>query len=173
MSSWKFGNYYRFTTVQAQHIIKTLPKGTMLVEVVCECIHGEKSGQRLTYKGYINNPENAARTLAEMRVMGYRGKKWGDWAGFGEGHRFEMRLMADKAQDGSGKVYPRIAFPRPMKRIDVTHASQQTDIDAVNESAVIGDFEQLSRIAEAQEHDRKNERAGVPFDDFDDAALPG
>lgn len=130
MAEWQFGEWYRFRSLPSQQVIKRLPlKGTLVVEVLCEITAGPKSGQRLAYNGYINTADNAARTMRDLRAMGWKGVKWGDWSGLGAGREFESRVMADSRGDA---VYPRMAFPRPVKTVDLKHEASAVDVDNLN-----------------------------------------
>lgn len=143
MSGWNFGDIYRGRVVNGQVIIKTLPsRGTMLVEAIVEVSHGGKQGQRVPYTGYINSPENCAKTMKDLRSMGWRGTKWNDWTGLNGSKEFQFRLMGDE-RDGS--TFPRVAFPSPLRTVNEKHSSAQVDIDKLNES-----FEEVLELVEAQ-----------------------
>lgn len=150
--AWEFGQRYRFKVCQGQVIGKRTPNTrTPLVEAMCEVTQGPMQGRRLPYSGYLNTKENAARTRGDLVNMGWRGKKWGDWSGLGSGVEFEAVVLADERPTG---IFPRLAFPRPIRRVNTDHAMRDNDLESLNEE--LGDFAQLDAIAEAQRHDRDN-----------------
>ncbi|HVH45006.1 MAG TPA: hypothetical protein VM925_21785 [Labilithrix sp.] len=162
MSSWVFGSRYRFKVVQGQVVLKKTPNtGTKLIEVMCEVSTGPMETRRVPYTGYLNSPQNAARTRQDLINMGWKGSKWGDWSGLFSGKEFEGAVMAD---ENNGKTYPRVAFPRPIRRVNTDNALRVDDLDKLNEE--LGDFEQLDAISEAQAHDRDVALAGGYDDDF-------
>lgn len=160
MANWIFGNYYRMKTCGGQMVIRELnnAKRTRIVEVMCEVTYGDMATQRIKYTGYLNSKENAARAYADLRAMGWLGKKrenkslWEDTSGIGSGYEFEGRIMADEGLDG--KTYARVSFPRAVRRVSQENALSKEDLARLE--ADIGDADTLERIAEAQEHDRKN-----------------
>jgi len=114
------------------------------------------AGRRVPFTGYLNSPQNAARTRQDLINMGWRGRSWGDWSGLHGGREFEVAVMGDER---SGNTFPRAAFPRPIRVVNTDHAIKETELEALN--AELGDFEQLDAISEAQAYDAAAE--DVPF----------
>jgi hypothetical protein len=159
--SWEFGQRYRVNAVPGQVAIKTLPSnGTQLVEVMCEVKSGPMATRRLAYKGYINTLDNASKTYADLKTMGWRGTKWGDWTGLGQGRDFEMACMREDALNG--QVFPKFAFPRALREVDRTYESTAKDVDNLNKSF---NLEDLAALEEAKAFDGRG-RTAADADSF-------
>lgn len=116
--SWVAGQNYRGRAVQGEFAIKAIETtGTRYVEGLIEVTMGEQQGQRIRYRGYVNSAKNQEATAAELRAMGCKLQRWGDFSGIGT-KEVLFKLLTDEAQDGSGKVFFRAAFVKPVPTID-------------------------------------------------------
>jgi len=116
--AWQVGQRYRGRALASEVIVERNGKtGTRSIVVLLEVSQGEQQGRRLRYRGYINSSTNIATTLEELRAMGWRGQKLGDWSGIGS-KECEWSCMADAGQDqstGEARMFYRAAFVRPLQ----------------------------------------------------------
>lgn len=127
---WMSEGRYRARAVVGEVEIKQIPNEskTRYVEVMLEVTSGEMTGERVRWRGYLNSVSNAERAATELRAMGWRGGRWGDWSGIGS-REVQFTCMID--QNG-GKSYPRAAFvqePPTLKRENLVDANA---IDELN-----------------------------------------
>jgi hypothetical protein len=114
---------YRMRAVAGEAAIKANEKtGTRYVEVMCEVTAGPLETERVRYRGYLNTAENAERAANDLRRMGWRGLRWGDWSGIGS-REFQGTTMIDVGDDG--RKWARVAFVN-----DVPTISDKGTVDA-------------------------------------------
>ncbi len=135
-SGWNWGQQYRVRAVPGQVQIRRTPNtNTSLVEIMCEITVGPKQGTRVPYTGWLKSAEGVAKTLAELRALGWKGARLGDWKGIGS-VECQGKVMMDESPDDHGvmRQYPRLAFPSPIRVLNTDNAVVQADIDALNEA---------------------------------------
>ncbi len=131
---WELGKRYRGRGVSGEIALKMIEStGTKYVEAVIESTLGPMLGQRIRWRGYVNTETNVQTTVAELRVMGWRGKRLGDWAGFGSSE-CEFTPLADDGLDKNGKPmrFYRAAFVRTPARINDKGMASARQVDDVN-----------------------------------------
>lgn len=118
---WNGGQKYRGRAVQGEFAIKAFDneKQTRYVEGLIEVTMGPQEGQRIRYRGYVNSAKNQEATAAELRAMGCKLQRWGDFSGIGT-HEIGFTCMTD--EDGKGGVFYRAAFVKAVPRIDRKNA---------------------------------------------------
>lgn len=128
--SWESGKRFRFKAVPGQVLVARNPTtGTPSVEIMLECSHGPQVGQRIRWKGYLNTNANGETAIAEMRAMGWRGQKLGDWAGLGN-VEFEASTLSEVGKDG--KTYWRAAWPRALATVKTEKSVDEKDLADLN-----------------------------------------
>ncbi len=121
---------YRMQAVAGEVAIKVNPEtGTRYVEIMCEVTRGDLQAERVRYRGYVNTPSNAERAANDLRLMGWRGLKWGDWNGLGS-REFQGTVMIDMGDNG--KQYPRVAFVNEVPSISDKNTVDAGAIDELN-----------------------------------------
>lgn len=147
---------------------------TRSVEVIVECTLGPELGERVRYRGYVNNEKNAKTTADELRAMGWRGARWGDWSGIGS-KEFTWTCMIDTGQDGT--EYRRAAFPRDLLALSDKGAATEADLDALNRQlgGVAAASAPRANSSSAPSSGRSGVEASAPPDDprFDEVAPLG
>lgn len=117
---------YRMRAVSGEVAIKVIEStGTRYVEVMCEVTKGDLAAERVRYRGYLNTAENAQRSANDLRVMGWRGSRWGDWSGIGS-REFQGTTMIDEGK------YPRVAFVSDVPTVSEKGTVKQDAIDELN-----------------------------------------
>jgi hypothetical protein len=134
--AWEHRQRYQGRGVAGEIAIKSIgTTGTKYVEAVIECTVGPNVGQRVRWKGYVNNEKNVEATVAELRAMGWRGKRLGDWSGFGS-TEIEFQCLVEEGQkpDASGRLprYFKAAFVRPRTRVNDKARASLKEVDDVN-----------------------------------------
>ncbi len=153
-SGWQWGQVYRVRAVQGQVQIKRTPnKGTPLVEVMCEITAGPKVGSRVPWTGWLNSDVNVQSSIKELRALGWKGAKLGDWSGLFS-KECQGTVYKDDRIDEGGTVreYPRLSFLKPIRVLSTENVVPQIDIDNLNEK--FG----MSALIEAMVHDDE-----IPF----------
>jgi hypothetical protein len=147
---WQYGAMYRVRAVKDQVQVKRTPnKGTMLVEVMCEVTQGPAMGRRAPYTRFLNNPENVQDAIRELRALGWRGTRFGDWTGLFS-RECQAKLMGDEKTVGNEtRTYPRFAFLSPLRVVSTEHAATEEDLSVLND--------QFGGLVEAIAHDE------IPF----------
>ena len=86
------------------------------VGVMYEVTMGDERGQRVPFRGYLHEEKSAERTIESLRHSGWKGSSFpvnargiGAWPGLGS-EEVQIVVQHEPAHDGSGKVYPRVAF---------------------------------------------------------------
>lgn len=133
MASWERGQKYRGRAVAGQiQIERNATTGTLSAQGMIEVTMGPMLGQRLRWRGYLNSPSNIEIARDELRAMGWRGVKLGDWQGLGS-KEIEFAAMGDDAEkDGKSVVYWRAAFVRPLATLNEDKAVSTSELDAIN-----------------------------------------
>lgn len=127
---WEVGKRYRGKAVAGEFAIKKIDKtGTRYVEGLVEVTMGPQLGERVRYRGYVNSERNAEATAGELRAMGCRSGKWGDWQGIGS-REFSFVVMADEGQDG--KTYFRATWARELATTSDRGKVAVGDLDDLN-----------------------------------------
>jgi hypothetical protein len=103
MSNWQAQARYMGKAVGQPAVLKIEKTGTQYIEVQ---IAKSLDGSLIRYRGYINSAANIKTTVADLRAMGWRGKRLGDWQGFGS-REFSFVAMPDVVGD---RTYWRAAF---------------------------------------------------------------
>lgn len=136
--SWVAGQRYRFKAVGPTHAqIEKNPKtGTPSAQILAEVTLGPQLGQRLRWRGYLNTTANGQTAIAEMRVMGWKGTKLGDWAGLGS-VEFEATVLSEVSPT-DGKTYYRLAWPRALAKMKTENAVKGDELGELN--ATLGDL---------------------------------
>lgn len=127
--TWEVGQRYRGRAVPGQVQVEKAKNGTPSALVLIEVNMGPNQGQRLRWRGYLNSSENAEKSAYELRAMGWRGARLGDWAGIGTVD-VEFSCMADVGEDG--KTYYRAAFVRPVAAVNKERAVDAAALDELN-----------------------------------------
>lgn len=159
---------YRGRAVAGQWAIQTIgEKRTPQVVGLLEVSMGPDVGQRIRYTGFLSEKACDA-TIAELRAMGWRGDRLGDWSGMGA-KEVEFTCMGDVGDNG--KTYQRAAFVRPVRTLTVQAETKGQELDALNRA--LGD--RLSRPMGDARPGAASSRAPEPMpydDDADGAAFP-
>lgn len=121
---------YRMRAVTGEVAIKENDNGTRSVEVMCEVTAGPLQTERVRYRGYLNTAANAERAANDLRVMGWRGQRWGDWSGIGS-REFQGTTMLDVNAE-TGKTYARVAFVSEVPTISDKGKVDAAAIDELN-----------------------------------------
>lgn len=126
--SWVGGQKYRGRACPNDFAIKAFDneKGTRYVEGLIEVTMGPQQGQRIRYRGYVNSDKNREATAAELRTMGCKLQRWGDFSGIGK-EEIGFTCMTD--DDGKGGVFYRAAFVKPVPKIDRKNAIAAADLE--------------------------------------------
>jgi hypothetical protein len=135
--SWERGQRYRGKAVSGQFAIERNPNsGVQSVVGLIEGSMGGQLGQRIRWRGHLNSPANQETTVAELRAMGWRGAKLGDWSGLGA-KEIEFSAMGDDGEyQGKSITYFRAAFVRPLMTVAVSVEKEVVgdELDALNAS---------------------------------------
>lgn len=128
---WENGKTYTGTAQAGQFVIKRLnnEKGTQLIEGQLRSDFGATEGEFIRWKGYVNSESNIKRTIAELRAMGWRGTKLGDWTGIGT---TKVQFMVKIEPGNDGKRYPVASFVRPVAATSDQGALSREGVDALN-----------------------------------------
>ncbi len=129
MSNWEATKRYRFRAVQWQ-IEKNPKTGTQAVQCMLEVSSGPNAGSRMRWRGYLNSPANQQTTVEELKVMGWKGLRLGDWSGMGS-KEFEASALPEV---NDGKTYWRAAFPRPVPVLKTENVVKDDELAALNAS---------------------------------------
>lgn len=128
--TWEVGKRYRFRAVPGEFAIKKIETtGTRFVEGLVEVTLGSELGSRIRYQGYVNSERNAKQTADDLRAMGCKMQRWGDWSGLGL-VEFTGMVMADEKD---GKTYFRVAFCSPLRRTSDKGKVSSDDVADLNE----------------------------------------
>lgn len=162
VAGWVARQRYRFRVVQGEHQIEKNSKGTPAVQLMLEVTTGPQVGQRMRYRGYLNSPENAKTTIAEMRVMGWRGIKLGDWSGI-TSKEFEATATCETGADN--KTYWRAAWPRAVAKVNAERAVKDADLSELNEQlgGIITSAGDVRLPPPPTPADEGEEQAEIPF----------
>lgn len=134
--SWENTQRYRFKVVVGQIQVERIKStGTLKITAMAECTAGPQAGQRMRWLGYLNSPANKETALAELRVMGWRGAKLGEWSGLGA---IEFEGTAKSEVGSDNKTYWRLSWPRAIAKLKTENAVTASDLDAIN--AELGDL---------------------------------
>lgn len=130
------GAKYRGRAVQAQLVEIPNEKKTLTIEVLIEVTLGPLIGRRIRWRGYANNPENAAKAIAELRNTGWRGQGFGDWTGL-KTNEVEFTVMiddvaAEDSPDGKPKKFARAAWLSPVPTLNAKNEAKREAVDAAN-----------------------------------------
>ncbi len=129
--TWEAGRRYRGKAVQGQaQVERNKNTGTESVHVMIEVVHGDCTGRRTRSRGYLNSPTNIDVTIAELRAMGWKGAKLGDWAGLGT-KEVEFTLLSE-VSTSDGKTYYRAGFIRPLATLNAERSVEASSLDELN-----------------------------------------
>ena len=129
--AWEHEKRYRGRAVVGEAQIEKFDNAnqTLSALILVEVQSGPNQGQRLRFRGYLNNATNVERTIEEMRAMGWRGGRLGNWDGLGS-KEFEFTCMSEIGADK--KVYYRAAFVRPLSTVNAEKSVDAAALDALN-----------------------------------------
>lgn len=131
--AWERGQQYRGKAVVGQFQIERIPTtGTAYVVGYIECTLGPQLGQRLRYQGYVNSERNFEATVDELRIMGGKVQRLGDWNGIGS-KEVMFTAMADDVEGAGGKkTFFRATFIKPVAVLNEAKAVPASDVDDLN-----------------------------------------
>lgn len=121
---------YRGRAVAGEWAIEVVgAEQTPRVVGLLEVTLGPDLGQRIRYTGFLS-PKAAERTIGELRTMGWKADRLGDWSGMGA-REVEFSCLAD-VNPNTGKRYLRAAFVYPVRRLEVQNGATRDAVDALN-----------------------------------------
>jgi hypothetical protein len=165
--NWEHGKRYRGKGVAGQIAIKENANSenrTKFVEALIEVTQGPLLTERIRWRGYLNSAKNAEVTFSELRAMGWRGQRLGDWSGIGA-KEVQFTCSVDVGQNG--KKYPRATWVQEPQTLRDDNAASSVDVDELNRQ-----FGDLIRNTAAPAPNGHNPTApgarGMPGDDYFD-----
>lgn len=152
---------------EAEVMVKEIEStGTRYVEVMLEVIRGPMATERIRYRGYINNKTNIEATVKDLRVMGWKGSRLGDWKGMGS-KPLQFTCMFDR-EDVENK-YPRAAFVQEPPTVRRGAAEEATVEDLNREHASLFEFKEPAKAPpsnpdaeDPEDDDEPRGRASAP-----------
>lgn len=122
---------YRARAVQAK-IGRSEQQGIPFVEVMFEVLRGKGVGQRVRWRGYLNE-KSRERTIESLRLAGWSEPAFGSWKGMGT-TEVEIDVQHDTDENDSTKRFARVAFvnrvPKLQLKNEITDAGELAALTA-------------------------------------------